>query len=193
MDSHRSFDIFRKVAHGEPSWLESCPSLEAALERAREAASSAPGEYFVFDRQGQKFIDASAVSAVRIQTRALVADDHEIVRKSVCELLRALGTVEIVAVVSNGRQAVEEARKLQPDLVIMDWSMPELDGLAAAQMIKRFSPNTAVVMFSVYTGKIFADSAKIMGLDGFVAKEGGSQTLLSAVDAVQHHQKYFPA
>jgi DNA-binding NarL/FixJ family response regulator len=67
-----------------------------------------------------------------------------------------------------------------------------LDGLTAAQMIKKFSPQTAIVIFSVHTSDLFTNLAKNLGLEGFVTKGSSSRMLLTAVDAVLHNQTYFP-
>ncbi|HEX4002237.1 MAG TPA: response regulator transcription factor [Candidatus Acidoferrales bacterium] len=193
MNTNGSFEIFRKVPGGRPVCLDTSSTLDCALNLAQEAASAQPGDYFIFDRQNQKFIDASPEPASRPHTRVLVADDHESVRKGVRQVLLGHGRVEIVGEASNGREAIEETRKLQPDLIIMDWSMPELDGLTAAQMIKKFSPKTAIVIFSVHTSDLFTNLAKSLGLEGFVTKGSSSQALLCAVDAVLHDQTYFPS
>ncbi|MFY9691363.1 MAG: response regulator transcription factor [Candidatus Acidiferrales bacterium] len=193
MSTKNSFEVFRRVPDGRPVCLETCSSLESAMECAREESSTHPGDYFIFDRQNQKFIDASPEPAERPNTRVLVADDHEAVRKGIRHVLAGHGRVEVVGEASNGRQAIEETRKLRPDLIIMDWSMPELDGLTAAQMIKKFSPKTAIVIFSVHTSDLFTNLAKNLGLEGFVTKGSSSQALLCAVDAVLHDQTYFPS
>ncbi|HTW25438.1 MAG TPA: response regulator transcription factor [Candidatus Baltobacteraceae bacterium] len=185
------FEVFRKIPGGRPVCLESYSTLESAMECARETATAQPGDYFVFDRRGQKFIDATP-EAARANARVLVADDHESVRRGVRQVLLGDGRVEVVGEASNGREAIEEARKLQPDLIIMDWSMPELDGLTAAQLIKKFRPQTAIVIFSVHTSDLFRNLAKSLGLEGFVTKGSNSQMLLNAVDAVLHDQTYFP-
>jgi CheY-like chemotaxis protein len=193
MGSDGPFEIFRKVPERQPEWVDTCPSLESATNRAREAASVHPGDYFVFDRENQRFIDAFPSASARVSARVLLADDHEAIRKGVRQVLLANAYLEVVGEASNGREAIDEARKLQPDLIIMDWSMPELDGLTAAQMIKKFSPQTAILIFSVHTSKLFRDLAKNMGMEGFLTKGSSSVDLLTAVDAVLHKQTYFPA
>jgi CheY-like chemotaxis protein len=193
MNTRNPFEIFRKVPGSRPVCLETRSTMESAMECAHEAAAGQPGDYFIFDRENQKFIDASPEPAGRPNTRVLVADDHEAVRKGVRHVLAGHGRVEVVGEASNGREAIEETRKLRPDLIIMDWSMPELDGLTAAQMIKKFSPKTAIVIFSVHTSDLFTNLAKNLGLEGFVTKGSSSQALLCAVDAVLHDQTYFPS
>jgi CheY-like chemotaxis protein len=192
MGADGPFEIFRKIPNAQPAWVDTCASLEFAMERVRETAVNQPGDYFIFDRENQKFIDASP-PPVRVSARVLVADDHEAIRRGVRQVLLAHSHVEVVGEASNGREAIDEARKLQPDLIIMDWSMPELDGLTAAQMIKKFRPQTAIVLFSVHTSNLFRDLARNLGMEGFVTKGSSTMDLLSAVDAVLHKQTYFPA
>jgi CheY-like chemotaxis protein len=193
MGSDHAFEVFRKLPERQPEWVDACPSLESATERAREVASLYPGDYFVFDRENQQCVEAFPAPSARVSARVLLADDHEAIRKGVRQVLLANAHVEVVGEASNGREAIDEARKLQPDLIIMDWSMPELDGLTAAQMIKKFSPQTAILIFSVHTSNLFRDLAKNMGMEGFVTKGSSSVDLLSAVDAVLRKQTYFPA
>ena len=141
-----------------------CPSLAAAIGRARELAAGEPGNYFIFDRDGQIFIDACRDSAVKSHTRVLVADDHPVTRNGICQTLRTLANVEIVGEASDGNEAVEkDYAPCNPTLIIMDLAMPGLDGLSAAQASKGTSPATAVLMFSMYAGKIFTDLAEKVG------------------------------
>ena len=114
-------------------------------------------------------------------------------RKGIRQVLAERGHVEIVGEASNGREVVEEARRLRPDLIIMDWTMPELDGITAAHLIKKYCPQIAILIFSVHTSRLFMDFARSLGIEGFVTKGSSSQVLLGAIDVVLHHQKYFPA
>jgi DNA-binding NarL/FixJ family response regulator len=133
------------------------------------------------------------MEASRTHTKILVADDHAETRKSLCRVLAEHGYSQIVGQASTGKQAVAEARRLQPDLVLLDLSMPDLDGLSAAQLIKKASPGIRILIFTVHTGNLFRNLAKNMGLDGFVTKGTSTEELLAAIDEVCHHHKYFPA
>jgi DNA-binding NarL/FixJ family response regulator len=125
--------------------------------------------------------------------RVLIADDLESMRRSVRSILQGHPGLEIVGEAPNGTKAIGAARTLRPDLIIMDWKMPVLDGLLAAQIIKERIPETVILMFSRHKDPQFIEMAKNAGLDGFVAKEGGAQALLNAIDAVMQGKKYFPA
>ena len=125
-------------------------------------------------------------------TRVLIADDHEAVRRGLRSVLEENSELKVIGEAVNGEEAVEQVQRLKPDLVILDLSMPILDGLAAAREIKKLSPGTPIVVFSMHKIKEFVDMAKRIGLRGYVAKEDNSDTLLEAVDAVLHNLTYFP-
>ena len=137
--------------------------------------------------------NGAPVEASRNRTRILVADDHAETRKSLCAVLVAYGYDQIVGQATTGKEAVAEAKRLHPDLVLLDLSMPDLDGLSAAQLIKKTSPEIRVLIFTVHTGNLFRNLAKNMGLDGFVTKGTSTEELVAAIDEVCHHHKYFPA
>jgi DNA-binding NarL/FixJ family response regulator len=126
--------------------------------------------------------------------KVLIADDHEIVRGGVRSILAEHAKlVVVVGEVANGKDAVDEAGILLPDLIIMDWQMPALEGLNAAQIIKKRNPEIAILMFSMDASRQYIELARGIGLDGFIAKEKAATELLLAIDAVTRHQKYFPA
>ena len=125
-------------------------------------------------------------------TRVLIADDHEAVRRGLRFVLEGNSELKVIGEAVNGEEAVEQVQRLKPDLVILDLSMPILDGLAAAREIKKFSPATPIVVFSMHKIKEFVDMAKRIGLRGFVAKEDDGDAILEAVDAVLHNRTYFP-
>jgi two-component system, NarL family, nitrate/nitrite response regulator NarL len=126
--------------------------------------------------------------------KVLIADDHEIVRGGVRSILAEHAKlVAVVGEVANGKDAVDEAGILVPDLIIMDWQMPALEGLNAAQIIKKRNPEIAILMFSMNASRQYIELARGLGLDGFIAKEKAATELILAIDAVMRHQKYFPA
>jgi len=124
--------------------------------------------------------------------RILIADDHEIIRSGIRHTLEDDKEVEIVAEACDGEDAIRKTQELRPDLIIMDLSMPLLDGLSAAGWIKRNFPCTLIIMFSMHRFQPLIDAAKGLGLNGFVTKGEDGPALLKAVDAVTHHQSYFP-
>jgi DNA-binding NarL/FixJ family response regulator len=126
-----------------------------------------------------------------IITRILIADDHEVVRRGIRQSLQGHSGVEVVGEASNGEEAIQRALELQPDMIIMDISMLMLHGFNAAEIIKKYRPQTSIVVFSMYSYDGLPDSVKKLGLDGFVSKGNNATALLNAIDAVQHNEKYF--
>lgn len=124
--------------------------------------------------------------------RTLIVDDNAAMRRVLRAVLNGYHGMEVVGEATNGEEALQQAETLVPDLIIMDVSMPVLDGLSAAECVKRNRPETGILMWSVHRIRDFVESAKNMGLGGFVCKDEGGQALLSAVDAVIDHRTYFP-
>jgi DNA-binding NarL/FixJ family response regulator len=124
--------------------------------------------------------------------RILVADDHEAVRAGVCSILQSRGDVEICGQAANGREAVQKAGELKPDLVLLVITMPVLDGLSAAKEIHELFPEVVILFLSVHEGKQVANLAKSSGASGYVSKTSGSDILLKAVDIVARHGTFFP-
>jgi two-component system nitrate/nitrite response regulator NarL len=125
--------------------------------------------------------------------RVLIVDDHAAVRRGVRSAVEGRDDLEVVGEAGNGEEAIEQAATLHPDLIIMDISMPVLDGLSAAEIILKFHPETRILAFSMYAVKDFIETARDLGLSGYVTKEGAGSSLLHAVDAIMHHKTYFPA
>lgn len=124
--------------------------------------------------------------------RIVVADDQEVVRRRVVATLMSRGDVDVCAEASNGKEAVEKTRELNPDLVILDITMPELNGLDAARQIRSFAPNLPILILSVHKSKQVVEEAKKIGVRGYVTKGDAIQKLLLAVDTVLQNQTFFP-
>jgi DNA-binding NarL/FixJ family response regulator len=126
------------------------------------------------------------------QVRILVADDHETVRKGVCAILGTRLDIEVCGEAANGEEAIVQAHALKPDLIILDITMPILNGLDAARVIRLTLPDLPILLFTMHEGKHIIEDAKKIGIDGFVCKSEASATLLAAVDAVLRNQPFFP-
>ena len=123
--------------------------------------------------------------------RILIADDHEITRRGMRSLLESHRDV-VVCEAQNGAEAVEKTKEMNPDLVILDVSMPVLDGFSAARQIKNVFPLTPILLFSLYRTNAFVEAAQKIGVSGYIAKTEAAQTLLEAVEAALNNQTYFP-
>jgi DNA-binding NarL/FixJ family response regulator len=124
--------------------------------------------------------------------RCLLVDDHESVRAGVTAILSSRTNIEVCGEASNGREAIEKARELQPDLIILDVTMPVMDGINSAKEIRSFLPDVPILFFSMHDGIYLVHEAKMAGVQGFVSKTDARATLLDAVDALANKQTYFP-
>ncbi|ACZ00079.1 two component transcriptional regulator, LuxR family [Thermomonospora curvata DSM 43183] len=116
--------------------------------------------------------------------RALLADDEPIVRVGVNAILGSDEGIEVVAEAADGAQAVEQARRVRPDVALLDVRMPGLDGLAAASEIRRIVPETAVIILTTFGESSYIQRALTGGASGFLLKTSGPRELISAVRAV---------
>ena len=116
--------------------------------------------------------------------RVLVADDHEVIRKSISSILQSRADIQICGEAANGEEAVSKAKLLQPDLLILDISLPDSSGWEVATAIKRILPEIPILLLSAYGGKQLSDEVKKRGFQGFISKNDAAKTLLSAVDAI---------
>jgi DNA-binding NarL/FixJ family response regulator len=122
--------------------------------------------------------------------RTVIADDHEIVRQGLKTLLER-EDCEILAEYSSGREAVEGAKKLKPDVVIIDISMPDLNGVEATQQISRQVPETKVVVLTMHDSEELARKVLEAGARGFVLKSDAVRDLAHAVRAVVKGRPFF--
>jgi two-component system nitrate/nitrite response regulator NarL len=127
------------------------------------------------------------------QVRILIADDLEAIRRQVSLILTSRPELEVCAEAENGKEAVEKSRELQPDLIILDITMPILNGLDAARRIRTFAPETPILILTVHKSRQLMEEAKKIGVRGYVTKGDAGEKLLDAVDAVTNSQSYFPS
>ncbi len=124
------------------------------------------------------------------RTRILLADDHSVVRRGFAMILSAQTDLEIIGEAGNGREAVELAGQLQPDLVIMDVSMPELNGIEATRRIGDVSPRTRVLVLSMHRDAVYVREILRAGAKGYLVKDADDDALLTAVRAVARGEGY---
>ncbi|NNE45506.1 MAG: response regulator transcription factor [Rhodothermales bacterium] len=123
--------------------------------------------------------------------RVLLVDDHPVVRAGVLKLLEGLPDIDVVGEAENGRQAVELTASLKPDVVFMDITMPELNGLEAAEMIGRDLPEVHVIMLSVHTDFQYVVRAlRQAGASGYVLKDARPDEYRAAIQAVTNGGVY---
>jgi DNA-binding NarL/FixJ family response regulator len=123
--------------------------------------------------------------------RILLADDHEVVRRGLASLLAARADLEVCGEAQNGREAVALAAKLKPNLAILDLSMPELNGLEATRQIRRETPETEVLVFTMHESEQFVRDLLSAGARGYVLKSDVTTQLLTAIETVSRHKPFF--
>jgi len=126
-----------------------------------------------------------------VKLRVLIADDHGIVRKGLRSLLEGSGNCEVCCEACNGREAVEKAALLKPDVAILDVTMPVLNGIEATRRIRKVSPHTEVLILSVHEADLLLGEVLDAGAKGYFLKEDADNNLLAAVNAISRHGRYF--
>jgi DNA-binding NarL/FixJ family response regulator len=123
--------------------------------------------------------------------RILVADDHEVVRRGVCALLKSQNGWEVCGEVSDGRQAMKEVSTLNPDVVILDIGMPNLNGLDATRQILKKHPNTKILILTLHGSREVVRAVLRSGARGLLLKSDAAGNLVPAVTALQQGATYF--
>jgi len=124
--------------------------------------------------------------------RVLIADDQPGIRKRVCLTLAARMAMEACDEAANGAEAVELAQESRPDVIILDITMPVMNGLDAARKIRQFCPDTPILILTMHKSKQLMEEAQKIGVRGYVVKAEAGQSLVSAVNAVLLRQTFFP-
>jgi len=118
--------------------------------------------------------------------RVLVVDDNESVRRSICQILDSQTDIEVICQAVDGADALNQARQHHPDLVLLDITMPTMNGLDAARILKREFPAMHVVIVSQHDSRGFQWAALAAGASGYVVKSNAAQDLLPEVRRVQN-------
>ena len=125
-----------------------------------------------------------------MSVRIILAEDHRITREGLVNLLQERPDMEVVGEAENGREAVRLAKELSPDLVIMDVTMPDLNGIDATRIITSGSNNTRVIALSMYSDKQFVQGMIQAGASGYLLKDCAFEELVSAIQAVIQGDTY---
>ena len=122
--------------------------------------------------------------------RILVADDHAVVRRGIRALLESHEGWEVCGEATTGRMAVEECRRLQPDVVVMDLSLPDLNGLDATRQIMKSASRTEVLVLTMHHSEELVRDVVQAGALGYVLKSDAAERLLAAVDSLRQHRPF---
>jgi DNA-binding NarL/FixJ family response regulator len=126
-----------------------------------------------------------------MSARILIADDHEVVRQGIRAILQARPDWEICGEAVNGREAISLTKELNPDVVIMDITMPHMSGLEASQEIAKLQLPSRVLIFTMHESKSLAPSVRKAGAQGYVVKSRAGQDLIDALDRLLRGGTFF--
>src|SRR5436305_13225725 len=125
-----------------------------------------------------------------MKIRILLADDHTILRAGLKMMLNAQPDIEVVGEAQDGRQAIQETQRLQPDIVLMDITMPDMNGIEATRQIKKCTPDVRVLILTMHEHDEYVFQALRAGASGYMLKEAADTELISALHIIQSGQFY---
>jgi DNA-binding NarL/FixJ family response regulator len=128
-----------------------------------------------------------------LRTRILVVDDNWVVRQQLRKLLELHRDWEVCGEAVDGRDAIEKTRALQPDLVLLDFAMPVMNGLQSAQEIARQFPATPILLFTMFLSNQLVNEARHSGIRGAVAKADVVRDLVPGIEALLRDETFFPS
>jgi DNA-binding NarL/FixJ family response regulator len=114
----------------------------------------------------------------------LIVDDSSIVRRILSMFLQTRKNVEVCGEAANGTEAIEKAKLLRPDLILLDLAMPEMNGAEAASILKKMMPNVHIIIFSMYSENIGRSLTSAIGVDMVISKPDGMVPLMEAIDSL---------
>jgi len=131
------------------------------------------------------------MSAIKHKIRVLVADDHPVVRKGLQSCLVKQEKLKLVGEAADGQEALTKALELKPDVVLLDISMPRLDGLAVAAALRKDAPQVKVLILSMHSNKEYLFRIIQAGAHGYVSKGAAPDELLQAIESVHNGATFF--
>jgi two-component system nitrate/nitrite response regulator NarL len=133
------------------------------------------------------------MAATKQRIKVLLVDDHPVVRKGLQSCLARQDTIKVVGEASDGDEALKKARELSPDVVLMDISMPRMNGLAVTETLRKESPNVKVLILSVHSNKEYIFRIIQAGAHGYVSKEAPPEELVRAINCLHGGEPFFSA
>lgn len=125
--------------------------------------------------------------------KVLVADDHLLVREGICKLLELDEKIHVIGEAVDGEDAVNKARKLKPDLILMDLNMPKLSGIQASEQIKTLFPEIRIIILTIHDDEEYIFEVLKAGAEGYLQKDVSAEELRSALQMVFNGETLFPA
>ncbi|HEV3207232.1 MAG TPA: response regulator transcription factor [Terriglobales bacterium] len=141
---------------------------------------------------GMNMAEARVYDSLPRRVRVLIADDHEVMRLGIRNLLGSRPGWSVCAEASNGEEALEKTLQFRPDVIIMDITMPVMNGLEAANRIWKQQPEIPVILFSLHLSQDLLPHLVTRGVRGAVAKADAARDLIQAVETVLAGGTFFP-
>jgi DNA-binding NarL/FixJ family response regulator len=123
--------------------------------------------------------------------KILIADDHDVVRRGIRSLIESRPEWQVCDEAHSGREAVQKAEERKPDIVVLDISMPELNGLEAARRIQKVSPNSEILILSMHYSDQLIKEILDAGVRGFIVKSDSDRDLIIALETLANHKPFF--
>ena len=124
-------------------------------------------------------------------TRILIADDHEVVRSGLRSILETHSDWEVVAEAADGKEAIVKAVETKPDVAVIDYSLPLINGIEVTRQIRRRLPRTEVLIFTMHDNEELIDELLSAGAHGFLLKSDAKRHLLEAIETLAAHKPFF--
>src|SRR4029450_10692769 len=126
-------------------------------------------------------------------TRILIADDHDVVRSGLRSILEARPAWKIVAEAADGKEAIRKALETKPDVAVIDYSLPLINGIEATRQIRKREPRIEVLIFTMHDEEVLIRSVLEAGALGYLLKADAKQHVVAAVEALAQHRPFFTA
>lgn len=147
--------------------------------------------YFPFSAEPAEASGAHQKTSRPKAIRVLLVDDHPVVRKGVAACLAQQNNIRVIGEAGDGEEAVRKAKELEPDLVLMDIDMPRMDGLAAAELLRKENPRIKVLILSMHTQTDFVMRILKSGARGYILKAAPPAELIKAIESVHAGESFF--
>jgi DNA-binding NarL/FixJ family response regulator len=132
-----------------------------------------------------------SIAASRRPVRVLLADDHDVIREGLRRLLEDQPHLQVCGEAANGRDAVALCRELTPEVAVLDISMPELNGLEATRQIRKVSPATEILVFTMHQSEQLVRDVLTAGARGYLLKSDAARNIVEAINSLAAHRPYF--
>jgi len=175
--------------------------MKTAMETVRTNGTSKPGQSakatpvaagkFQMGGAGSHELKPSGTETMKNRIKLLVVDDHPVVRQGICACLARRENLEIVGEAADGCEALQKARELQPDIILMDINMPHMDGLAVTEVLGKEQPQIKVLILSMHTNTDCVLRIIKAGARGYILKEAPMDDLVGAIETVNAGEAYF--